>query len=72
MALVHIEILKKEIEWLEENAHTIQRHPRKTVLSYLNQRILSLEQEQKDIQEAKETIRASKKATKKDDTEKAD
>ena len=72
MALVHIEILKKEIDWLEDNPHTIHRHPRKTVLSYLNQRILSLEEEQKDIQKAKETIRASKKSTKKDDTEKAD
>jgi len=72
MTLVHIEILKKEIEWLKENAHTIQRHPRKTVLSYLNERILSLEQEQKDIQEAKKTIRASKKTIEKDDTEKSD
>tara|TARA_R110002020_G_scaffold22837_1_gene76671 strand:- start:8835 stop:9053 length:219 start_codon:yes stop_codon:yes gene_type:complete len=71
MALVHIEILKKEVQWLYDNPNTIHRHPRKTVIAYLNQRILSLEQEQEEIKLAKETLRATKKATKKDDVEKS-
>tara|TARA_R100001244_G_scaffold14722_2_gene16331 strand:+ start:976 stop:1194 length:219 start_codon:yes stop_codon:yes gene_type:complete len=72
MTLVHTEILKKEIEWLEENPHTIHRHQRKTVISYLNQRILDLEQEKRDVALAKETLRAHKKASKKDIIEKSD
>lgn len=71
MALVHIEILKKEVQWLYDNPNTIHRLPRKTVIAYLNQRILSLEQEQEEIKLAKETLRATKKATKKDDVEKS-
>jgi len=63
---------KKEIEWLEENPHTIHRHQRKTVISYLNQRILDLEQEKRDVALAKETLRAHKKASKKDIIEKSD
>ena len=71
MTLVHTAILKKEIEWLEENPHTIHRHQRKTVISHLNQRILTLEQEKKDVERAKETLRAHKKAIKEDTIEKA-
>tara|TARA_R110000824_G_scaffold89110_2_gene218742 strand:- start:79 stop:300 length:222 start_codon:yes stop_codon:yes gene_type:complete len=73
MTLVHMTILKKEIEHLEQNPHIIHRHQRKTVISYLNQRILDLEQEKKDVELAKETLRVHKKKTsKKDDVEKAD
>ena len=71
MALVHIEILKKEIGWLNDNPHELPRLTRKTVQSYFKQRILSLEQEQEEIKAAKETLRSTKKATKKDDVEKS-
>lgn len=71
MTLVHTTVLKKEIEWLEENPHTIHRHQRKTVIWYLNQRILDLEQEKKDVELAKETLHAHKKSIKKDTVEKS-
>ena len=71
MTLVHTTVLKKEIEWLEENPHVVHRHQRKSIVSYLNQRILDLEQEREEVETAKETLRIHKKSTKKDNVEKA-
>tara|TARA_R100001244_G_scaffold124767_1_gene94665 strand:+ start:47 stop:268 length:222 start_codon:yes stop_codon:yes gene_type:complete len=70
MSLAHVTVLKKEIEWLEENPHVVHRHQRKSIISYLNQRMFDLEQEQEELEKAKETLRVHKKSTKKDNVEK--
>ena len=55
-SLVHITILKKELEWLEENASFVQRLKRAVVREYLNSRVKTLSQEITDHRAAKKLL----------------
>jgi|TARA_R110000824_G_scaffold36397_2_gene113207 hypothetical protein len=59
-SLVHITILKKELEWLDENASQIQRLKRAVVREYLNTRVRTLSQELEEIQLAKDLLKKQK------------
>ena len=59
-SLVHITILKKELEWLDENASQIQRLKRAVVREYLNTRVRTLSQELEEVQLAKDLLKKQK------------
>lgn len=59
-SLVHITILKNELEWLDENASQIQRLKRAVVREYLNTRVRTLSQELEEIQLAKDLLKKQK------------
>ena len=59
-SLVHITILKNELEWLDENASQIQRLKRAVVREYLNTRGSTLSQELEEIQLAKDLLKKQK------------
>ena len=48
-SLVHITILKNELQWLDENASLFQRLKRAVVREYLNNRVTTLSQELEEI-----------------------
>jgi len=55
-SLVHITILKNELEWLKDNSGVIQRLKRAVVREYLNNRIKTLSQEVTDHRAAKKLL----------------
>ena len=59
-SLVHITILKDELQWLDENASLFQRLKRAVVREYLNNRVKTLSQELKEMQAAKDLIKKEK------------
>ena len=59
-SLVHITILKNELEWLDENASQIQRLKRAVVREYLNTRVRTLSQELEEVQLAKDLLKKQK------------
>ena len=59
-SLVHITILKNELEWLDENASQIQRLKRAVVREYLNTRVRTQSQELEEIQLAKDLLKKQK------------
>ena len=59
-SLIHITILKNELQWLDENASLFQRLKRAVVREYLNNRVTTLSQELEEIQAAKDLIKKEK------------
>ncbi len=55
-SLIHITILEKEIEWLENNSGLIQRLKRAVIREYLNDRVKTLSQEITDHRAAKKLL----------------
>ena len=59
-SLVHITVLKNELQWLEENASLVQRLKRAVIREYLNSRVKTLSQELTDHRAAKELLKKEK------------
>jgi len=59
-SLIHITILKNELQWLDENASLFQRLKRAVVREYLNNRVTTLSQELEEIQAAKNLLKKEK------------
>ena len=59
-SLIHITVLKNELQWLEENASLIQRLKRAVIREYLNSRVKTLSKELTDHREAKELLKKEK------------
>ena len=59
-SLIHITILKNELQWLDENASLFQRLKRAVVREYLNNRVKTLSQELEEIQAAKNLLKKDK------------
>ena len=59
-SLVHITVLKNELQWLEENASLVQRLKRAVIREYLNSRVKTLSKELTDHRAAKELLKKEK------------
>tara|TARA_R110000824_G_scaffold50472_2_gene140932 strand:+ start:394 stop:648 length:255 start_codon:yes stop_codon:yes gene_type:complete len=53
---VHIDTLEKEIEYLNSGQANIPRLTRRTVISYLSQRMVQIAEYQQELQQAKKII----------------
>ena len=59
-SLIHITILEKELEWLENNSGLVQRLKRAVIREYLNSRVKSLSKELDDHRAAKKLLEKDK------------
>tara|TARA_R110000824_G_scaffold192362_2_gene374502 strand:- start:5020 stop:5253 length:234 start_codon:yes stop_codon:yes gene_type:complete len=59
-SLMHVEMLKEELQWLEENASLFQRLKRAVVREYLNSRVIMLSQSLEELEVAKNLIKKQK------------
>ena len=59
-SLIHITILEKELEWLENNSGLVQRLKRAVIREYLNDRVKTLSQEITDHRAAKKLLEKDK------------
>tara|TARA_R110000744_G_scaffold8984_1_gene29247 strand:- start:6526 stop:6747 length:222 start_codon:yes stop_codon:yes gene_type:complete len=57
---MHVEMLKEELQWLEENASLFQRLKRAVVREYLNSRVIMLSQSLEELEVAKNLIKKQK------------
>jgi len=59
-SLMHLGMLKEELQWLEENASLFQRLKRAVVREYLNSRVIMLSQSLEELEVAKNLIKKQK------------
>ena len=59
-SLMHVEMLKEELQWLEENASLFQRLKGAVVREYLNSRVIMLSQSLEELEVAKNLIKKQK------------
>jgi len=56
MSLVHITILEKELEVLENNSSSVPRLTRKTIRQYLHERIKTISNDMEEVKKAKKLL----------------
>ena len=66
-SVIHITILEKELEWLENNSGLIQRLKRAVIREYLNKRVEILSQELTDHRAAKKLLEKEAEKRKQED-----